>query len=156
MTGRRYAEDTKVPIERSRAEIERVLTRYGADQFVSGWDQLHSMIGFRLGGRVVRLVVPMPDRTERAITHTEAGGRRSPAQAEIAYQQACRQRWRALKLVLNAKLEAVAAGITSIEREFLADLVLPSGQTIGDWAGPQLEAIYSRGDIPALLPGAES
>jgi len=33
----RYAEGTSVPADRSRAEIERTLTRYGADQFAYGW-----------------------------------------------------------------------------------------------------------------------
>ena len=151
----RYAARTDVPVERSRMEIERMLTRYGADQFVSGWDQRASMIGFRIGGRVVRLEIPMPDRANRDITHSQTGTRRSPTQAQKAYDQATRQRWRALKLVLTAKLEAVAAGITTIEQEFLANLILPTGQTIGEWAGPQLEAIYERGALPALLPGAE-
>ena len=30
---RRYAETTKVPVDRSRAEIERVLERYGCSRF---------------------------------------------------------------------------------------------------------------------------
>ena len=32
-----YAEGTSVPIERSKADIESMLVRYGAEQFVSGW-----------------------------------------------------------------------------------------------------------------------
>jgi hypothetical protein len=137
----RYAARTEVPVARSRAEVERILTRYGADQFVSGWDQRTSMIGFRIGGRVVRLQIPMPDRRDY--------------RTEAQFAQAERQRWRALLLVVKAKLEAVEAGITTLEQEFLANLVLPSGATIGEWAGPQLEGIYERGNLPALLPGAE-
>jgi len=34
-----YAEDTRVPIERSRSEIERTLERYGATAFSYGWDE---------------------------------------------------------------------------------------------------------------------
>jgi hypothetical protein len=64
------------------------------------------------------------------------------------------QRWRALALVIKAKLEAVAAGITTVEQEFLAHIVLPDGHTtVGTWMAPQLAAAYDAGTMPALLPG---
>ena len=49
-----YAEKTTVSTEKSRAEIERTLTRYGADQFMYGWDQEQAVIGFRLVGRQIK------------------------------------------------------------------------------------------------------
>jgi len=33
-----YAENTKVPVEKTRAEIERLVGKYGATRFASGWD----------------------------------------------------------------------------------------------------------------------
>lgn len=59
----------------------------------------------------------------------------------------------ALKLVIQAKLEAVEAGITTFEDEFLAHLVLPSGETFGEWAAPQLERAYITGAMPSSLLG---
>ena len=59
-------------------------------------------------------------------------------------------------MVIKAKLVAVEAGISTIEREFLADVVLPDGHTVGQWVAPQLDKIYERGEMPALLPGASS
>ena len=38
MTSGRYATDTRVSVERSKAEIEAILARYGADQFMYGWE----------------------------------------------------------------------------------------------------------------------
>ena len=38
MSGR-YVQGTDVPAERSRAEIERTLSRYGAEGFLYGWDR---------------------------------------------------------------------------------------------------------------------
>lgn len=35
----RYAENTSVSSDRSRAEIEQILARYGAEQFMYGWDR---------------------------------------------------------------------------------------------------------------------
>ena len=57
-------------------------------------------------------------------------------------------------LAIKAKLEAVEAGISSFEEEFLAHVVLPDGSTFGAWAKPQLAAVYAGGSMPALLPGA--
>ena len=90
---------------------------------------------------------------EREFTHTPARNtRRSEAQVGAAYEQAVRQRWRALALVIKAKLEAVETGITSFEEEFLAHIVLPSGQTVGAWMVPQVEKAYVNGAMPPMLP----
>ena len=59
-------------------------------------------------------------------------------------------------LIVKAKLEAIEAGISTIEREFLADVVMPNNQTVGQWLAPQIEQVYLSGKMPPLLPGAES
>jgi hypothetical protein len=43
-----YAANTAVGEDRSKAEIERTLRRYGADQFVSGWEKQGAVIMFRM------------------------------------------------------------------------------------------------------------
>jgi hypothetical protein len=101
---------------------------------------------------MVKFVLPMPDPKAREFTHTPARGTlRSPAEAEKAWEQAGRQRWRALALVIKAKLEAVAAGITTIEDEFLAHTVLPDGSTVGQFMKPQLAVAYEQGSMPTTL-----
>lgn len=151
-----YAEKTSVPSDRSRAEIEKTLARYGADQFMYGWGIGEAVIAFRAAGRNVKFVLPMPDRNAREFTHTPTrGNRRTDAQIAEAFEQAVRQRWRALALVIKAKLEAVEAGITVFEDEFLAHIMLPDGSTVGQWARPQLEIAYSKGSMPALMPGGK-
>lgn len=63
--------------------------------------------------------------------------------SELAWEQACRQRWQALLLAIKAMLEAVAAGIAQFEDEFLAYLVDPTTNgTVGDLLRPQLEQRY--------------
>lgn len=153
----RYAETTSVASDRSRAEIERTLARYGASSFMYGWDQEKAIVGFIANGRQVRFLLPMPNRSDRQFTHTPTrGNRRTPAQADEAYEQAVRQRWRALSLVIKAKLEAVAAGIVTFDEEFAMHYMLPNGQTVGQWVVPQIEQVYDHGDMPALLPGGGS
>ena len=56
---------------------------------------------------------------------------RTAADQQSAWEQACRQRWRALLLIIRAKLEAAEAGISTLETEFLANIVLPDGRTAG-------------------------
>lgn len=149
----RYAQNTQVSTFQSRAEIEQTLQRYGADQFIYGSEGDRALVGFRMHGRQVKFILPLPDRTAREFTHTPAQAkRRSDEQAAAEWEKACRQRWRALALVIKAKLEAVESGITEFEGEFLAHIVLPDGQTVGSWVKPQIEGAYSTGNMPKLLP----
>jgi len=147
-----YAATTNVSVENSRAEIERTLRRYKADAFAYATEPAKAMIGFRIGGRQVRFMLQMPDPNSREFTQ-HSRGRREPAAAEKLWEQACRQKWRALALVIKAKLEAVSAGITTIEDEFLAHTVLPDGSTVGAWMQPQVDEAYRVGSMPQLLIG---
>jgi hypothetical protein len=149
----RYAENTSVTKDRSLAEIEQQITRYGATGFIYGWSGDNAMIGFVVGGRQIRLTVPMPDRTNRVFTHTPQTRvlRSADAQRE-AYDQAVRQRWRALALYVKATLEAVEAGIIRFDDAFLAYTALPGGVTVGQWMQPQIVQAYETGRMPPLLP----
>jgi len=152
----RYAEKTTVSSDKSRAEIERTLARYGAESFMYGWDREAAVLGFIVNERQVRFMLPMPDRGAREFTHTpERGWRRSEEQAEAAFEQAIKQRWRALALVIKAKLEAVEAGIVTFEEEFLAHFLLPGGHTVGDLVVPQIDHAYATGTVPALMPSTK-
>ena len=154
-----YAANTSVTVEASRGEIERTLTRYGAEAFAYGWDQRGAQLEFVASNRRVRFVLPLPARDDPAFTTYKRGSvpyDYSPAEAQKRWEQACRQRWRALALVIKAKLEAVEAGISEFEDEFLAHTVLPDGTTFGQWAKPQLDQVFASNTMPALLPGVSS
>lgn len=147
-----YAANTEVPADRSRQEIERTLKRYGATSFMYGWEESKAVVAFTYAGRTIRFELPMPDRNSREFTHTPSKGlKRSEKQQREAYEQATKQRWRALAIVVKAKLEAVEAGIASFEEEFLAYFVLPDGRTVGSEVLPRLEQAYVDGGAPALL-----
>lgn len=149
----RYATRTGVPIERSRSEVERTLTRYRADRFAYGWDAGQWVVGFRAHGKFLKFIVPMPDKKGDGIARSPTGRRRrSTGLIEKAFDQECRRRWRALSLAVKAKLEMVESGISTFEVEFLAFIVLPGGETVGNWLVPQLEDIYKSGKMPKALP----
>ena len=150
----RYAVGTDVPADRSKAEIENILARYGADQFMYGWETSRAVIGFRYSGKMVRIFLPLPDPQSDEFHLTPSGKRRrTEAAAEKAYQQAVRQRWRALALIVKAKLEATETGITTFEEEFLSYIVLPDNSTVGEYMLPQIESAYQSGEMPRMLPG---
>lgn len=155
-----YAADTDVSVDRSRAELERTLDRYGATEFLYGRNGSAVMVVFGMRGRQVRFVVSMPDRHDEDFTTYEARGRpakRTEGEAEKRWEQACRQRWRALNLVVKAKLEAVEAGIGTFDEEFLAYLLVPGAEhtTVGQVAIPQLDAAGDGHPFSPLLPALE-
>lgn len=152
-----YAAKTTVSPEKSRSELERILSRYGATAFGYGYEDGRAVVTFRADGRIVRFLVTVPPIAEFRYTSGalwETGARsRTQAQQRAAQQQAERQRWRALTLVVKAKLEAVDAGIATFEEEFLAHILLPNQTTVGDWLAPQLAEVYATSTMPSLLPG---
>lgn len=151
MSGR-YATQTEVPVGKTRGEIEDLLVKYGASKFMYATDSSEAVVGFSIGGRVVKITLPLPSPDEPCFTQTEHRYPRpkTASAARAAYEQAVRTRWRALHLVLKAKLEAVEIGISTIEREFLADTVI-GRETVYEALRPQLEAIY-RGEQRPELP----
>lgn len=146
-----YASQTSVTSEKSRREIETTLIRYGATSFAYGWQEGAAMIGFKAHDRNIRLVLPMPDRDDRAFTRTPTGRARAATETEKAYDQAVRQKWRALALVIKAKLEAVESGIVTFEDEFAMHMVLPGGRTVAEHVLPAIDTAYDTGRVPALL-----
>lgn len=137
-----YAYKTKVPVDRSRAEIEKLLQRAGADQFVVGWSgEQEARVQCRIQAKFIRFVLTMPNREERGF------------RSEDGYQKEVRRRWRALTLIVKAKLEAVASGITTFEDEFMAHVVMPDGKTFAEHARPAITEAYKTGKVVPLLPG---
>ena len=149
----KFAADTSVSSERSLMEIKQTVTRYGAQGFAYMETTQAAMVQFDAQGFRVRFVVPLPDRNASEFRLTPARRTvRTKDQQLAAWEQAGRQRWRALALVIKAKLEAVESGITEFQSEFLAHIVLPNGQTVGEWAIPQVDRAYETGTMPPLLP----
>lgn len=137
-----YARDTAVPVDRSRGEIEKMLAQAGATKFMYGNDTDRAMIAFTITNRTVRIIINMPKANDRNITHTAARRmQRSASEQSAAYDQECRRRWREMCLVIKAKLIAIKSGITTVDREFFADIVLPNGRTMHEQFEPKLREL---------------
>lgn len=144
-----YAQRTKVTVDASASEIEKLLKKAGADKFARTWDESGATIMFGLAKRHVRFHLPLPRVGEKL-----RGSKVPLTENQVA--QETRRRWRALVIILKAKLEGVNSGITSFEEEFLAYIVVNNGQTMMQWSGQWLREAYENGrNMPPLLPPAK-
>ena len=124
-----YARDTKVPVERTKIDIEKLVMKYGAKGFQSGWHGNQAHISFLARDRHIRISVLVPDGAQLA-----------------------RQKWRALLLVLKARLESVDAKIATFEEAFATDIVMPSGKTVWEEIREPIKLAYE-GKPQTLLGG---
>lgn len=162
-----YATGTAVPVEKSKAELDRLLSRAGATQRLMGDDEVagFAFVVFGLAGRRMRLRIPLPliEKFKTGTKMKSRGGHhppapvhftRSPEQQREAHEQACRERWRVFVLLVKAKLEAIDLGLSSIEKEFLGDIYLPDGRTVHEALIEPIQQAYETGTMPPLLgPG---
>jgi hypothetical protein len=161
MSRRPYAADTSVSVEKSEAEIRSILRRYGAEGFAMGEANGQAQVMFQVADRRIVMRLTLPRRDDERFTHARVNGsdtryRRSSDQAILkAWEQACRQKWRALALCIKAKLESVESGIETFDQAFLAHVMLPSGETVGEhMARPEnLQAALNGRKMPPLLGG---
>lgn len=139
-----YAKDTRVPIAQSRMEIERLLEKARAKQYGTAvdYDLRQARVQFCLQDRVVRFVVALPDPKKMG--------------QGLRFEQAERQKWRALLLVIKAKLESVENTIETFEEAFLANIVMPNDATVADIVRPLIAESYRTSRMPkALGPATE-
>lgn len=124
-----YAVDTKVPVVKTKAEIDALCAKHGAKNIATLAEDKRAMIAFELRGLRILFRLPLPNASE----------------------QDRRSRWRGLLLCMKAKFEAVNRGVETFEEAFLAHMMTPSGETIAEQAHGRLEALAA-GKVP-LLPG---
>lgn len=138
-----------------------MLQKHGAGQRYFGSDDEagYALVGFSLDGRQIKIVIPMPkleDIPERKDTRGLRGASKADARRRD-YEQATRERWRLFVLMVKAKLEYIAIGASTVEREFLADVMLLNGKTVSSVLGGEkgeLARMYETGKMPKLLLGA--
>ena len=135
-----YARRTPVEVVRTRTQIEDELRRRGTSSFGYNVDDDagEAVIAFTMRSLQVRMSLPLPSFDD-AFRYTPSGKyQRAPAEQAKAYEAEIRRRWRALLLIVKAKLVAVDDGITTIEREFLPDVVI-GDTTVWERTRPELE-----------------
>ena len=138
-----YAANTKVSIDTTQNQIRKMLEKYGSvDGYVTGEQAGIAALSFQMNQRRVtfRMAIPRVDP-------------RLPDSRNDKAVKEARRLWRALHLCIKAKLESVSSGIESFEDAFLAQTVLPTGQTVGEWAAEAIPDALEGRPLPPLLPG---
>jgi hypothetical protein len=144
--GKRYAEGTGVSVESSRGEITGILAKHGCLRMAWMTEPEGDVLQFELGGQSYRFKIVKPSLEDARQAYMDMGrsawGWSHQADQQKAIDGEWRRRWRAHVLLLKAKLEFVAGGDTTLEREFMPALVTKNGGTLGEYieskAGQQL------------------
>jgi hypothetical protein len=129
---RGFAAGTSVPVEKSQAEVMKLLRREGASQMGFGTNADKVVVGFTAHGRQIKITIPVVDD----------GTRRA--------EQEARRKWRCMLLQLKAKFEAIRSEISTFEIEFQPHTVMPNGKTVSEIVGPLISSAYESGRMPAL------
>lgn len=161
MTTNAFAADTKVPVERTKMELDQLLAKHGAGNrgVITDDDRGKAAVIFVLEGLKYRLEIPLPAPNDfrpkdgEKPPHGWKSWRDTDRNDWVArtWEQSCRARWRAVLLLVKAKLETIRMGASTPEREFLADLVLPSGETVHNAMADNIHRALAAGKMPTLM-----
>jgi hypothetical protein len=146
---RPYAQGTTVSTEKSRAELETILSKHGATDrgFRVNDETGIASVMFVVQGKKYRIDVPLPKRGLAENNHPDQknppgwfnwDSAKRQQYKDKQWEQACRERWRGFVLLVKAKLEAVRIGLSSVDREFAADLILSNGKTVHQQLSDQI------------------
>lgn len=153
----RFAEGTSVATSKTKAQIDDLLRTHGAENRAVGEADGKGTVYFALKNRHIKLEIKLKTAADllkigskpRGWTQYDQPRREQWAMKEA--EQANRESWRRLWLIVKAKLEMVAEGHAELESEFLANVVLPSGQTVGEVMREPIQNAYLSGVMPRLL-----
>jgi hypothetical protein len=153
---RRFAEDTSVPISRSRGEIDQLLRAWGAQGIQWTDDFEHDRVMLRFvwprGEQhfMARFAISLQGREELKEEAKGVYGTVREAYLEKLMQSRGKREHRVLLLWLKAALNAVDSGLIDAETIFLPFLEDRNGKTIAEIALPRL-GVLLEGSANRLL-----
>lgn len=156
---RRYAQDTSVPIARSRGEIDKLLRDWGAkgiqwsDDYENDRTMLRFVWVFDGVDYMARFVINLPKK--ESLEDLAIDGRTGDVnenKMRKLMDARGKQENRILLLWLKAALNAVASGMVSAETLFLPFLEGKNGETVAEVALPNLKSLASGSAKKLLLP----
>jgi hypothetical protein len=112
---RRPYQDTAVDAYKSQGDLDRLMTRYGAD--VTRWSNYPGLIRFefQLGGLGYRIDVPVPD-----------------GETEKQTEQLRREKARVMFYYIKAKMTAAESGVADLAREFMPYMITGTGRVLAE------------------------
>jgi hypothetical protein len=156
MAPRRYAEGTKVPLEKSVMEINMMIVAMGSTQTMQMQDDKAWTFAFFVDGIGYKLAVPRPDPNSPEFATVKVNGNTTtamtPEQKRVRIDAELARRMRALAALVKAKKIAIEEGIVTTEAAFMGDIVVDKGGgTLQDQVLPQVKAALDRGQLAGVL-----
>lgn len=128
-----YAQDTTVNAHQSQGEVRSMLHEVGATRYAVMEHDGQVDIMFEINQTAYRISRPeLPEIKGKSIPQRE------------------RAAWRALVLLIKAKKVAIDQGITTVEREFMADTLTRDGSLLIEHREALLAANYGTDGPPRL------
>lgn len=158
---RRFADDTAVPISRSRDEIQKLLRQWGADgiRWTDDYQRDRVLLEFvwhhKDCGYLARFSLALPEVLE--VREAAVDGRTHRfSQAKFDKLMAARgkREHRTLLLFLKGAFEAIEEGIVTAEQLFLPFMVGKDNLTVAEVLLPKLKTLLSA-SAAAMLPAHE-
>ncbi len=164
MNVRVRASETRVPVVRSKAELETIVKRYGAagfsvsENYATGIASVSFVLPDTPGDRTVRIPVRIPVETLRVFNaiHSKRWTVTEAQRHSEMWGKAERVAWRNLVLWVTAALSAATLGLQTVSEAFFAHAI------VGD-AGERMIEVVEReqsrlgaGVQRLLTSGAES
>lgn len=137
--------NTTVPIEKTKAKLEKLLRSYGVKKVVWANDDNEDILMFEVLAQVkgVKRGITIQIKAPHILSGKRQCGR-------LVQTENRNQEWRLVFHWVKSKIEAVIWGLSTIEKEFLSEvsLKLPDGSvtTIGE----RIQEIYETVQSPAL------
>ncbi|MDQ1058502.1 hypothetical protein QFZ23_002403 [Arthrobacter globiformis] len=144
-----YTRGDSFSVGASREHVERALLDFGATDVRFSQRGRLSAIAFRACGRQFRIVISLPQPDGISAVLGGAADVHGEVTAKVLELNA-RRVWHAFALSTEAKLAAVAAGVATLESEFLAHVVLPGNRTVIDELEPVIASAYQSGQHPSI------
>ena len=126
----KYAATTKVPPEKSAEEIKGILRKHGAESIGVMESQSEGIIIIaQMNSRNLKFVVPFQD-TEKEYW----------------------RKWRVLVVKVKMALEDLLEANTQadFDQSLMNWIMMPNGQTCGEFAREGIEHAYSNGQMPSI------
>jgi hypothetical protein len=163
--------NTSVPVDRSQAEIRKLLSKHGAQRFSFhegaddagvAWVALEFVHAESYDRpHMVRMAVPLKivDNGELREKAKRAYSKTFDEVKSAAIEQENRRIWRVIFYSLKSRMEAIEEQVETFEQAFLPHLVDPgTGQTIWQRVQPAIDAgllVIGGAGLPALGSGAK-
>lgn len=136
-----YAEKTKVPVDKSMAEVRKILIKNGSEGVAIAETSENALVQFIFKSKSYKFIIKYPKSSDDDIFLNGKGYKRTLVQIENAIEHEKKRLWRAMVLYIKAAIEAHNNGIIDFKRSMMSHMMLPSGQTIYEKLENNIESI---------------